>query len=99
MAFGIDFIFFPLFYHHPLVAEEGGYLDRLVMTEFYTLQSVLLFQPVQIITIIIDSAIRKSGIQCCAMYILRNFFVRIKRFFGRTSYPLFSWQVRFYQFG
>lgn len=36
MAFGIDFIFFPLFYHHPLVAEEGGYLDRLVMTEFFT---------------------------------------------------------------
>lgn len=89
MAFGIDIIFFPLFYHHPLVAEEGGYLDRLVMTEFYTLQSVHLFQPFQIITIIIDSAIRKSGIQCCAMYILRNFFVRIKRFFGRASYLLF----------
>ena len=34
MAFGIDFIFFPLFYHHPLVAEEGSYLDRLVMTKF-----------------------------------------------------------------
>ena len=28
MAFGIDFYILSLFYHHPLVAEEGGYLDR-----------------------------------------------------------------------
>ena len=70
MVFGIDHIFFPLFYHHSLVTEKGGYLDRLVVTELYILQSVPLFQTFQILIVTADVSIRKSGIQCCAMYTL-----------------------------
>lgn len=70
MVFWIDHIFFPLFYHHSLVTEKGGYLDRLVVTELYILQSIPLFQAFQIFIVTADVSISKSGIQCCAMYTL-----------------------------
>ena len=63
MVFGIDHIFFPLFYHHSFITEKCGYLDRLVVTELYILQSVPLLQAFQILIVTADVSIRKSGIQ------------------------------------
>ena len=70
MVFRIDHIFFPLFYHHSLITEKCGYLDRLVVTELYILQSVPLYKAFQILIVTADVSISKSGIQCCAMYTL-----------------------------
>ena len=35
MVFWIENIIFPLLYDHPLVAQESGYFDRLVVAELY----------------------------------------------------------------
>ena len=37
MVIRIELVFFPFFYHHPFIAEEGSCFDRFVMTEFYAL--------------------------------------------------------------
>ena len=36
----VESVFLSLFYDHPLVAQEGSELDRLVMAQFYSLPSV-----------------------------------------------------------
>ena len=69
MVFWIECIIFPFFYNHLFVAEQCCDLYRLVITEFYTLQSVTLFQAFYIIIVIADVAIGKNGIQCWTMYI------------------------------
>lgn len=78
-------VFLSLFYNHSFIAEEGGDFYRFVVAEFYTLQSIPLFQPFQVVIIVADIAVLKSGIQRSPMCILRNFLVWIKRFFGWSS--------------
>ena len=99
VIFRVKGITFPFFYDHPLVTEKGRYLDRLVVTEFYILQSVPLLQAFQILIITADVAISKSGIQCSTMYTLRNLPVRIERLFDWSPNLLFFGQIRFYRFG
>ena len=93
MVFGIEGIAFPFLYHHPFVAEKGGYLDRLVMTEFHILQSIALFQAFQIFIVTTDVSIRKSGNLGCTMYTLRNLLVRIERFFDWSPDLLLFGQI------
>ena len=83
MVFGIEGIAFPFLYHHPFVAKKSGDFDRLVVAEFYAMQSVSFFQPFQIAVITADITIGKNGIQRSPMYTLRNLLIRIERFFGR----------------
>lgn len=98
MVFRIEGIPFPFFYDHSLVIEKCSYLDRLVVAKFYILQSVTLFQAFQILIVTADVAIGKSGIQCSAMYTLRNFPVRIERLFDWSPDLLFFGQIRLYRF-
>ena len=53
MVFWIEGIIFPFFYNHSFVAEQCCYFYRLVITEFYTLQSVTLFQAFYIMIVIV----------------------------------------------
>ena len=61
MVFWIECIIFPFFYNHLFVAEQCCDLYRLVITEFYTLQSVTLFQAFYIIIVIADVALAKTA--------------------------------------
>ena len=99
MVFWIEGIIFPFFYNHSFVAEQCCDLYRLVITEFYTLQSVTLFQAFYIIIVIADVAIGKNGIQCWTMYILWNLLVWIERSFGWSSSLLLFGQIGLYRFG
>ena len=99
MVFWIECIIFPFFYNHLFVAEQCCDLYRLVITEFYTLQSVTLFQAFYIIIVIADVAIGKNGIQCWTMYIFWNLLVRIERSFDWSSGLLLFGQIGPYRFG
>ena len=99
MAFGIDFILFPDFYYHAFVSEKSGDLDHFIVTEIYVLQSISYFQLFQIVIVVTDIAVCKSGIQRCLMYILRNFLVRFKRLFCWSSDLFLFGQIALYQFG
>ena len=61
-VFRIENIIFPLLYDYPLVAQESGYFDSLVVAELYIVQSVSFLQTFQVVIITADIAIGKSGI-------------------------------------
>ena len=63
MIVRIEIIFLAVLYHHPFVAKKSGDFDRLVVAEFYAMQSVSFFQPFQIAVITADITIGKNGIQ------------------------------------
>ena len=98
MAFWIENIIFPLLYDHPLVAQKGGYFDRLVVAELYIVRSVSLLQTFQVVIITADIAIGKSGIHCSTMYRFRDLPLRIERLFGWSPALLLFAQIWFYQF-
>ena len=99
MIVRIEMIFFTVLYHHPFVAKKGGDFDRLVVTEFYALQSVSFFQTLQIVVITADITIGKNGIQRSTVHTLRNLLVWIERFFGWSADNRCLEQVGFYQLG
>ena len=99
MIVWVETILLAVLYNHPFVAKKGGDFDRLVVSEFYALQSISFFQPLQIVVITADIAIGKNGIQCSTMYTLRNLLVRIERFFGWSTDNLCFELVGFYQSG
>ena len=55
MAFWIENIIFPLLYDHPLVAQESGYFDNLVVAELYIVQSVSFLQTFQVVIVTADA--------------------------------------------
>ena len=70
MIVWVETILLTVLCHHPFVTQKGGDFDRLVVTEFYALQSISFFQPLQIVVITADIAIGKNGIQRSTMYTL-----------------------------
>lgn len=98
MAIWVDFIFLSLFYDQPFVTEEGGNFNRFVMSQLNILQGISFLQPFQIIVITGNTDVCKSCVQSCPMYTFRNFLVRIKRFFCRSSNFLFLGLIGIQQF-
>ena len=58
----VEAVFLALFYNHPLVAQECSYFHCLVVSQFYTLPSVALFQPFEKVVIAVDITVLKSGV-------------------------------------
>ena len=58
----VEFVFFPFFDDHPLVAQECCELYDFVMPQFYSLPSVALFQPFKVAVIAADIAVFKCGV-------------------------------------
>ncbi len=55
-------VFLALFYNHTLVAQECSHLHCLVVSQFYTLPSVALFQPFEQVVIAVDITTFKSSV-------------------------------------
>ena len=55
-------VFLALFHNHPFVAQECSYLHSLVVSQFYALPSVALFQPFEKVVISVDITAFKSGV-------------------------------------
>ena len=58
----VEFVFFPFFDDHPFVAQECCELYGFVVPQFYSLPSVALFQPFEIVVIAVDIAALKSSV-------------------------------------
>lgn len=86
-------------YDHLLLPEESRNLGCMVAPELYALQLVALFEPFLIRAVAADAALRKNGIQRCAVYILGNVACRVERAFGWTSRAPLSRLVGLHQLG
>ena len=62
MEIPVEPVFFAFFHNHPLVAQECSELNGLVVSQFYALPSVALFQPFEKVVIAVDITILKSGV-------------------------------------
>lgn len=55
-------VFLAFFNNHALVAQECSHLHSLVMSQFYALPSVAIFQPFEKVVIAVDITTLKSGV-------------------------------------
>ena len=55
-------VFLALFHDHPLVAQECSHLHSLVVSQFYTLPSIALFQSFEKAVIAVDITALKSSV-------------------------------------
>ena len=62
MEISVEAVFLALFHNHPLVAQECSHLHSLVVSQFYSLPSVALFQPFEKVVIAVDITALKSGV-------------------------------------
>ena len=62
MEIPVEPVFFALFHDHPLVAQECCEFYRLVMSQFYSLPPVALFQLFNQVVIAVDIAALKSRV-------------------------------------
>ena len=62
MEIPVEPVFLALFYNHTLVAQECSHLHSLVVSQFYALPSVALFQPFEKVVIAVDITTFKSSV-------------------------------------
>ena len=62
MEIPIEPVFLALFYNHSLVAQECSDFYSLVVSQFYSLPSVALFQPFEKVVVAVDITVLKSGV-------------------------------------
>ena len=62
MKIPVESVFLALFYNHSLIAQECSYLHSLVVSQFYALSSVAIFQPFEQVVVAIDITALKSGV-------------------------------------
>ena len=62
MKIPVEAVFLALFYNHSLVAQECCKFYRLVVSQFYSLPSVALFQPFEKVVITVDITVLKSSV-------------------------------------
>lgn len=62
MEIPVEPVFLAFFYNHTLVVQECSYLHSLVVSQFYALPSVALFQPFEQVVIAVDITVLKSGV-------------------------------------
>lgn len=62
MEIPVEPVFLAIFHNHALVAQECSHLYRLVVSQFYALPSVALFQPFKVAVIAADFAALKCGV-------------------------------------
>ena len=62
MEISVEPVFLALFYNHSLVAQECSDFYSLVVSQFYSLPSVALFQPFEKVVIAVDITAFKSGV-------------------------------------
>ena len=62
MEIPVELVFLALFNNHPLVAQECSELNCLIMSQFYSLSSVALFQPFEKVVVAVDITALKSGV-------------------------------------
>ena len=62
MEISVEPVFLALFYNHTHVAQECSELNCLIMSQFYSLSSVAIFQPFEQVVIAVDITVLKSGV-------------------------------------
>lgn len=62
MEIPVEAVFLALFYNHSLVAQKCSDFYRLVVSQFYSLPSVAIFQPFEQVVIAVDITVLKSGV-------------------------------------
>ena len=62
MEITVEPVFLALFHNHSLVAQECSDLYSLVVSQFYALPSVAIFQPFEKVVIAVDITALKSGV-------------------------------------
>lgn len=62
MEIPIEYVFLAFFHNHSFVTQECSELHSLVVSQFYALPSVALFQPFKVAVIAADFAALKCGV-------------------------------------